>query len=128
MERDVARHFTEIVTNGLGAANTTEFVFVANPIENSLIRGTLNGLGLENVSFEAYDWAAAPHQRAQPDCGYQLQSDPACVHRFGRASGGRSSGTRDDNHPYSVMTSCHDGGDRLSVQRGEVDWQGKRAT
>jgi hypothetical protein len=26
------------------------------------------------------------------------------------------------------MTSCHDGGDRLSVQRGEVDWQGKRAT
>ena len=50
---DVARHFTEMVTNGLGAANTTEFLFVANPVENSLIRGTLNVLGLENVSFEA---------------------------------------------------------------------------
>jgi hypothetical protein len=33
-----------------------------------------------------------------------------------------------NDHPRSVMTSCHDGGDRLSVQRGEVDWQGKRAT
>src|SRR5438874_2261449 len=44
MERDVARHFNEIVTNGLGAANTTEFLFVANPLENSLIRGTLNVL------------------------------------------------------------------------------------
>ena len=53
MERDVARHFTEMVTNGLGAANTTEFLFVANPIENSRIRRTLNVLGLENVSFEA---------------------------------------------------------------------------
>ena len=33
-----------------------------------------------------------------------------------------------NDHPCSVMTSCHGGGDRLSVQRREVDWQGKRAT
>jgi hypothetical protein len=37
----------------LGSASATGFLFVANPIENSLIRGTLNVLGLEDVSFEA---------------------------------------------------------------------------
>jgi hypothetical protein len=30
-------------------------------------------------------------------------------------------------HPCSVMTSCDDGGDRLSVQRGEVDWQREKS-
>jgi hypothetical protein len=37
----------------LGATTATGFVFVADPIEDSIIRGTLNVLGLENVSFEA---------------------------------------------------------------------------
>jgi hypothetical protein len=37
----------------LGAATATGFLFVANPIENSLIRGTLHVLRLEDVSFEA---------------------------------------------------------------------------
>ena len=37
----------------LGPATATGFLFIADPIEDSLIRGTLNVLGLEKVSFEA---------------------------------------------------------------------------
>jgi hypothetical protein len=40
-------------TADLGPATATGFLFVANPIEDSFVRGTLNLLGLENVSFEA---------------------------------------------------------------------------
>jgi hypothetical protein len=37
----------------LGAATATGFLLLADPVEDSLVRGTLNVLGLENVSFEA---------------------------------------------------------------------------
>jgi hypothetical protein len=36
----------------LGAATATGFLFVADPIDESVVRGTLNVLGLEDVSFE----------------------------------------------------------------------------
>lgn len=37
----------------LGTAKATGSLFVADPIEDSFIRGTLNVRGLEDVSFEA---------------------------------------------------------------------------
>ena len=40
-------------TADLGPATATGFLFVGNPIEDSIIRGTLNVLGVEDVSFEA---------------------------------------------------------------------------
>jgi hypothetical protein len=37
----------------LGAARATGNLFIADPIEDSIVRGTLRVLGLEDVSFEA---------------------------------------------------------------------------
>lgn len=37
----------------LGPATATGFLFVTDPVEDSFVRGTLNVLGLEDVSFEA---------------------------------------------------------------------------
>jgi hypothetical protein len=37
----------------LGAATATGFLLVADPIEDSIVRGTLTVMGLEDVSFEA---------------------------------------------------------------------------
>jgi hypothetical protein len=37
----------------LGAAKAVGFLLVADPIEKSIVRGTINVLGLEDVSFEA---------------------------------------------------------------------------
>ena len=39
---------------GFGPATATGFLFVGKPNEESLVRRTLNILGLEKVSFEAY--------------------------------------------------------------------------
>jgi hypothetical protein len=44
---------TRPFTADLGAATATGFLLVADPIEDSIVRGTLRVLGIEDVSFEA---------------------------------------------------------------------------
>lgn len=73
------------------------------------------GAGAYDITIGKYRWAERLHESRDVDRGCRLTAAAFEI------------GDRND-HPCSVMTSRHDGGDRLSVQRGEVDWQGKRAT